>query len=333
MQRIDETQSKLDELLEQQTKIDAKIATLKNRPLSLSEKHLLENLQSQSNEISNQIDTVIQLQTSNHVISAKLQQHPASARTPRKAYAKEISREDFEKINRRFNELPPELQKVLAAALSDDHISLEFIHKPVFIRGEGHLYDLSVVNDLLASKKEAHCPINRDQVFTANDVIPCNVLIDTMIQIVNIISGQAFKSSSLKQNDLVGQQIQKRARIPANHIPLIEAYYKTLKPQHQALFDLICRDPASNLIMDDPVLLPDGYAYDRTTVEFILTLAERDNERALCPHSDHLTFTRADITPCHFIVKILDQLKENMDEQLNAQRGNQNQELRGRKTF
>jgi len=60
------------------------------------------------------------------------------------------------------------------------------------------------------------------------------------------------------------------------------------------------------VIMDDPVFLPDGYIYDRSTAIAILG----DQKKARCPLNKEIEFTLADITTCYCVRAALDKLRE-----------------------
>lgn len=208
------------------------------------------------------------------------------------------------------------LQKLIDAALNDDAISLDLINNPVFIRGDVRIYDHDVLKDFLhRAGGAARCPTDDKQRFRESDIIPCNTLIKAMEQLLNIIDNKPY-TPPIKYSDILFANANNRSRanISPEIVNLIEMYYdKHLLDRQKALFDIICRDPVTGMIMDDPVYLPDGYVYDRSTVTFCKRLAGANKSAYPCPGSDNqITFTDADVTPCYFVKNVLEQLSKNV---------------------
>lgn len=223
--------------------------------------------------------------------------------TPRRVFTEP----EIKAINAHYSKLPDNLRKLMDASIQDDHISLELIPNPVFIRGEGQVYDKAVLEKLLQGKQEADTPCNRNIKFKKSDIIPCNTLIASMECLLDIIKGKAIaapppeaKLTSLNKNVV-------RKRISAELIVAAELAYQKMEGKHKKLFDLICRDPITHEIMDNPVFLPDGYIYDHSTALSYLKMADGQT-----PSNQKLFFTEKDITPCYFVIKVLEQLKENI---------------------
>lgn len=245
-------------------------------------------------------------------IQLRLQQsdHPMK---PQQQYTLPLtifSEDEKEIITKHYATLPPELKILLDEALEDTSIALDKMCNPVFLRREGQLYDLSTVTDMLHNKMEANYPLNPSQKFKKEDIIPCNTLIRAMQIVLNIIHGQGASAPPVDANIQLGSQ-SARKRIPAELITLIEGYYQvSLLPKHRVLFDAICRDPITNIIMDDPVYLPDGYAYDRSTASLLLESAKLYGEdQAECPRNENILFKEEDVTNCFLVIKVLEQLK------------------------
>lgn len=209
-------------------------------------------------------------------------------------------------IRAHYDKLPEELQKLMDAAINDD-IELDLIMKPVFIRGEGHIYNQEIIEEMLTSKKEPVCPHNDNLKFTKNDVTPCNTLIAAMGLLLDVISGEEQKPLLLDVKIASLLKGAVRQRVAAELIQLIEKHYQTMIEKHKLLFDIICRDPMTHEIMDDPIFLPDGYVYDRSTA-----LAYLKYKEGTCPKNATIFFTEQDITPCHYVIAVLDQMKENI---------------------
>jgi hypothetical protein len=227
--------------------------------------------------------------------------------------------QEMKKISEHHGKLEPNLQKLMDAAISDDQFTLEFIANPVFIPRDGHVYDKKVLEDFLAAKNgKANCPLNQEISFTATDITPCNTLIRATEQLLNIIETEG-KIAPVKDKPKYATLEQKaqRKRIPEILIPIIEKFYSQMEDKHKLLFDIVCRDPVSGQIMDDPVLLPDGHVYDRTIAMYLLKY-----ERGECRLDPAISFTEKDITPCHFVVKVLFQLKENIETAIKLQQQN-----------
>ncbi|MHB1948444.1 MAG: U-box domain-containing protein [Gammaproteobacteria bacterium] len=217
---------------------------------------------------------------------------------------------EMEKINKHYAALPDHLKRLMDAAMNEE-ISLELIAQPVFLRGDGHIYDkTATIDKLLEREDEPLYPHNQDKRFNKTTVIPCNTLILAMERLLDIINGKVkpFTSPDSRLSSLLDAGAKKR--VAPELIALIEKFYATsLIDRHKMLFDIICRDPMTNNIMSDPILLPDGYIYDRTTA---LTYLKYMNGE--CPKNSAIRFTEADITPCLFVISVLDQLKQNILE-------------------
>lgn len=225
--------------------------------------------------------------------------------TPYRVFAAD----EMKLINQHYEKIPEELKKLMDAALGED-INLLLAANPVFIRTEGfgHIYDRDTLMQLL-KHGEAMCPHNQDKKYTEADIIPCNSLLKAMDHLLNIIKGAVFEDPKLEPALSVTDEIKavKRARIPANVVDMIEAGYKKMLPHRKVLFNSICRDPITNIIMDDPVLLPDGYIYDRCTAMGYLKY-----NNGQCPLKPSIKFTKDEIIPCLTVGKVLDQLRDNI---------------------
>ena len=209
-------------------------------------------------------------------------------------------------INDHYSKLPEELRSLMDATISDEVISFELTPNPVFICGEGKIYDAEKIIELLESKAEHLSPYTR-QPFSKSDVIPCNTLIKAMEHLLKVIQGeQLLPTKEFKLSSLNKQTAESRTRISVELITFIEKHYQQMPDKHKVLFDLICRDPKTKQIMDDPVFLPDGYVYDRSTAVAYLGI------QGVCPLNSNLSFKKEDITPCYFVIAVLEQLKQNI---------------------
>lgn len=221
--------------------------------------------------------------------------------------ARVFTDEEMKKINLHFEKIPENLRNLMEAALGED-INLGLAANPVFIRSEhtGHIYDRKAVSTFI-KHGPATCPHNQDKEFSEGDIIPCNSLIKAIEILLNIINGVKIEEPSLKSTLAITDELKelKRARIPADIVRLIELNYYQMPLHHKALFNCICRDPITNIVMDDPVLLPDGYIYDRTTA-----MAYLKRKGGQCPLNSELKFTEADITPCLTVRNVLNQLRD-----------------------
>jgi hypothetical protein len=229
-----------------------------------------------------------------------------------KALAKRFfSVAEAERMKEHNKNLPAHLQKLMDAALLED-VSLELMSNPVFIRREGKIYDAKTVSSWLKDKKEALCPYNQAITFTKDDVIPCNSVIESMEHLLAIIENKKIDPQIIKNplSLLPDSKSQVRSRIPENVITIIEMVYQKLPDKHKLLFNTLCRDSITKKIMDDPVLLPDGYLYDKGTAIAYL------KAKGTCPRNNEIAFTQADITPCAMVCQILDQLRENALEEM-----------------
>jgi hypothetical protein len=228
-----------------------------------------------------------------------------------------FSIEESEEISDHYEKLPENLQALFNAALLDSTISMDTIENPVFLNGEGYVYNATFIQETLTGSRDALYPTNNERKFTQAEVIPCNTLIVAMKYLQDIIRNKPYIQEPIHQNNFLQPTEQERA---------MEYYYLyVMEAKHRILFDKICRDSMTQMIMRKPVFLPDGYAYDMQTALTLLESAQ--GEAATCPGSNIL-FTKEDITPCHIAINVLDQLKENiatfMQQKAMAQ-NNQNQ--------
>jgi len=228
-----------------------------------------------------------------------------------------FSPEELAKIRAHYNDrskVSEHLHSLIDAALNDEEISLDLINNPVFIRGEVRIYDKAVVKSLLNPNGEGRCPTNLNKTFRESDLIPCNSLIKAMTQLLNIIDNNNSIAPINHADILFANATNKsRKNLSADIINMIETYYdKQLLDRQKALFDIICRDPLTGVIMDDPVYLPDGYVYDRSTILFCQRLAGPNKSVYNCPGNEALKFTNDDVTSCYFVKSVLEQLKANV---------------------
>lgn len=93
-------------------------------------------------------------------------------------------------------------------------------------------------------------------------------------------------------------------------VAILEAFYNSsaLTPLQKQLFDDMCRDPITGKIFQDPVYLPDGKTYERSTAELMLQYSG-NGESATIPDTD-ITFARSDIVTCNHTKKIMKTLKD-----------------------
>lgn len=219
---------------------------------------------------------------------------------------------EMDKINAHYNQLPDALKNLMKASISDEIISLDLMKDPVFIRSEGQVYDREELEQLFKKSQTARAPLNQDLIFTKNDIIPCNTLIQAMEKLLDIINvDDEKKIKSTIPEKLSSLLESNKKRVDDNLIKLIEAHYNNMPDKHKILFDIICRDPVTKMIMQDPVLLPDGYVYDSTTA---LTYIKYQGGQ--CPLNSDITFTEQDITRCYFVINVLDQMKQNIQMQI-----------------
>jgi hypothetical protein len=207
---------------------------------------------------------------------------------------------EIEKINQRYEEIPASLKEIMDAALLDKN-TLGLIEQPVFIRRDDKIYSLKFLLDWLGDAEEKRHPEDDSKTFKRTDIIPCNTLIKAMQVLLQHLDGEDVKSHL---TTLSPPQNVDRKRLTAEHIVLIEKVYASLEPHRQVLFDCICRDPETKIILDDPVFLPNGRVYERSTAQFYL-----DHYQGRCPGNENIIFAAEDIVPCCFVINVLDQLR------------------------
>jgi hypothetical protein len=229
---------------------------------------------------------------------------PSMPPKPHQAQAlQSFSEEESEIMRTHYEKIPAELKNLFDAALNDECIKLDMITNPVFIRGDGHVYDLETVKDML--ERGGKNPLDETKQFTKEDIIPCNPLIRAMQLLLEIIHNK----------EIIIQPVETNHFVPTSEfIKKIEAFYQRALPtKHQSLFDAICRDSYTNMIMNDPVFLPDGYAYNRDTARLLLE-SVKPMESAPCPRDESILFKEEDITKCYFIAAVFEYLKKIVEQ-------------------
>lgn len=223
-----------------------------------------------------------------------------------------IAPQEMLKVEAHFDKIPAHLKSLMEAVIGDN-IILGLARDPVFIRGGGIVYDRSTVEGWLKGKESAPIPHNPGKLFTRADIISCNTIIEAMADLMKIINGkEAEMKAPLALNKLSYTETSlslKRVRIPLEMISAIEEAYNHFPDKHKVLFNKICRDPITNVIMDDPVFLPDGHIYDRSTV--FAALNNRSSAR--CPLNKDIQFTLADVTDCYCVRNALDELRKGFE--------------------
>lgn len=254
--------------------------------------------------------------SSNGAIQASLQRAPGLEikQESKKVVAKPLrtfSVAEMKKIHEHSLSLPEHLRQLLEAVL-EEGTTLEFTDNPHFIKGEGRILNLNTINDLLKDTPKAISPYHRVE-FTRADVIPCNTLIQAMDLLLHVIDGADVVYHRLDSKLATLLTDVSRKRVKPEVVAMIEEIYSSMLPRHQKLFDIICRDAKTKKIMDDPVGLPDGFVYDRTTAEAHLRILD-----GACPMNPEIKFTAEDMTPCHFVIAVLDLLPPMLNKIMEA---------------
>lgn len=276
----------------------------------------------------NNLEEYIKNKSSTSLVNSILSQHPVKSIS--QTFAKpqfEFSTEDSISIKKHFENLPPDLQALFNAALEDSNISLDTINNPVFLKGEGYVYDLSEIQKLL--NKNANYPRNLDRKVTQKDIIPCNTLISAMFQMLNIIKGNISITRPVEVNTYMLEASKNdQDNISNEMIQMIEQYYvKGIEDKHRILFDIICRDSYTQMIMQRPCFLPDGYVYDRSTVSMLLESARScGQDSAMCPKMN-IPFKEEDITPSPMVIAVLEQLKSNIQSRIDSMQSSHHSEM------
>lgn len=244
-----------------------------------------------------------------------------ASKNPRSAEAKHthtFTKADKEKIVAHCETLPPTLKNLAEAALSDDRFQLELAANPIFIKGDGEIYDAAVVEEqwLKREAKGIHPILHKP--FERKDIIPCRTLIRAVEILLEIIDGKEITAQPVGEILASCLKPAMRKRVPAHVIALAENNYQSLENKHKRLFDIICRDPMTKEIMENPVLLPDGYVYDHSTA-----VAYLEYKNGECPMNPSISFTEKDITPCYFVIRVLDALVAMIDAKVAAAKPDQ----------
>lgn len=237
-----------------------------------------------------------------------------------------FTKEENNRINKHYESMRQDLKLLFDAALEDSSISMDKIDNPVFLKNEGYVYDAASVDEMLGNKTAVNYPRNPSVQFTRKEVIPCNTLIKAKLHMLNIMDGVISTADPVEMNAYMQPVYDNnQSKIPPEIIKIIETYYmKGIEAKHRILFDAVCRDSCTNMIMQQPVFLPDGYVYDRSTVMQLLDSAYfAGEESAMCPMAN-ITFKIEDITRCRLAEAVLEQLKNNI---LASQKHNQSEQL------
>lgn len=237
-----------------------------------------------------------------------------------------FTKEENDRINKHYESMRQDLKLLFDAALEDSSISMDKIDNPVFLKNEGYVYDAASVDEMLGNKTAVNYPRNPSVQFTRKEVIPCNTLIKAKLHMLNIMEDVISTADPVEMNTYMQPAYDNaQSNIPPEIIKIIETYYmKGIEAKHRVLFDAVCRDSCTNMIMQRPVFLPDGYVYDRSTVMQLLDSAYfAEEESAMCPMAN-ITFKIEDITRCRLAEAVLEQLKNNI---LASQQHNQNEQI------
>ena len=196
---------------------------------------------------------------------------------------------------------------LISGVLEDEAIQLDFVCNPVFIIGDGVILDALTAAEMLQSTPPRPSPRSARQ-FTAQDVIPCNVIILAMRELLNIIDGKVATTTNLRLDPTV--TIHYQSLTPAD-IQHIENYYESLTLAHQRLFNLICRGSTGH-ILETPILLPSGYLIEKSYALDLLNQASAARLPCYCPNSS-IEYTAADLTLCEFSQNALAQIQAKLN--------------------
>lgn len=139
-----------------------------------------------------------------------------------------IAPQEMKAVEKHFENLPSHLQSLMEAVLGEN-ITLGLARDPVFIRGEGIVYDRSTAEGWLKDKAEALLPHNPGKTFTKADIITCNTIIDAMADLMKIIQGKEAEMkapASLAKLSYTDKSLSaKRVLISTDTIEKIEKAY------------------------------------------------------------------------------------------------------------
>jgi len=193
------------------------------------------------------------------------------------------------------------------AACNDvDGIVMESMQAPIRLPN-GKTYDLlTAVKMINPITGEGQTP-ERQSRYRLVDIIPNNTLSKAMQYLLEDLAEEAkpIRFDEVKQQDLERQIATMKADASYEPTPPFisneksaefETFYQYLEsPRHKDLFSILCRDPLTGKVIQDPVYLPDGYTYDRETVLALL----HGRHVALCPFARQVSFRKEDIKTCY----------------------------------
>ena len=328
-------ENRRDIIRRMQEEASVALINLLNAQEDMANEYVIENLQMELSRIQSSLEyeqkneqkrwASMQNTGSTHLVNNMLAQYPAKIILQTSAKPLHVfSAEESSRINEHFKTLPPHLQALFNAALEDSTINFDTIKNPVFLKGEGYVYDANDVEQML--ERNGIYPRNQDRKISREDIIPCNTLINAMFYLLKIIEGNIYIAEPVDINTFMLQPSEdKKVTISIEFIKKIEEFYANhIENKHRILFDTICRDSCTNIIMQQPIFLPDGFVYDLSTAETLLESAQSAGQgSAMCPKMD-IPFKAEDITPCPMVIVIFEQIKRIMQAMMNQSQASHN---------
>lgn len=219
------------------------------------------------------------------------------------------------------SKLTEENRALFDAALIDKLIMEDEMRMPVLI-ADGRAYDQDTIKRLPEDKDGLKETPQREAKFKNEDIVPYNTLGEALRFVLNDIRAEENKQGITEQQIYlyVNPTLKKAAKTQKieNEAPclsdedlrLLKVYYDQLTPRRKQLFNIMCRDPLTGRILQDPVFLPDGYVYDRRTIQAYCAQKEFDGLKNWpCPKNTEVKFTKEQILKCFSARNVLDVLK------------------------
>jgi len=230
-----------------------------------------------------------------------------------------IKKEDTEEVREEKNRN----RRILNAAI-EDKMARAALRMPVRLP-DGRTYDLLTVINM----SPRILPTDPTRRFDLTEMVPNNTLGKAILFLLesfknpNYVPPQAYTPDRQDEVRRRAEAIKKQQAFPQDYcltdadVQDFNQYYLTLARRGElekyklGLFDIMCKDPITGVVFQDPVYLTeDGYTYERST---LLALLAEGKGIANCPGASHIQFTAAHIKTCYSTRDVLHQIKLEID--------------------
>jgi len=217
-------------------------------------------------------------------------------------------------------ELTPQTQPLFDAALEDASISMDTMRIPVVLRANGRGYDFYSLSQLAEDKNNYRETPEERIKFKLEDVIPHNTIATALNFLLANLEQGVPPDNNMLVNITLLRAVQNSQVSPSGPVTItseqqtqLESFVTHLTDRQQKIFNIMCRDPLTALIIQRPVILPDGFTYDEKTMQAYCQMGENRGQATWkCPMNPEVTFTQQDILYCRSIENVLENVKKCM---------------------